>query len=208
MKVNIISQNTKPDFTISEKGDHVFFMANYSGALNIDIQSEDVKVYIFGAYVGTNSEIFTINTIQKHSIGKNISDLLIKGVFYDESKFIYEGLIKIEPGAQQSNAYQKNQNLILSDGVFVDSRPFLEIAANDVRCTHGSTTGRLNKEDMLYVQTRGINKTNAEKLIVLGYISEVFLKMEEIGVPEDDTRKAQKTIHDIIEKHYHESKQD
>src|SRR3990167_1751845 len=100
-------------------------------------------------------------------------------VFYDESKFIYQGLIRIEKEAQKSKAYQKNQNLMMSDKCFVDSRPFLEILANDVYCTHGSTTGKLNQNEIYYLMTRSLDKNSAKKLLVDGFIQEIPEKIKQ-----------------------------
>ena len=118
-----------------------------------------------------------METIQRHIAPESTSNLLIKGVFYDESKFIYQGLIRIEKEAQKSHAYQKNQNIIMSDKCFIDSRPFLEILANDVFCTHGSTTGKLNQKQIYYLQTRMLDKSAAEKLIIDGFIREITAKI-------------------------------
>ena len=86
-------------------------------------------------------------------------------------------MIGLEKSAQKSHAYLKNQNLIMSDKSFVDSRPFLEILANDVFCTHGSTTGRLNEEQIYYLQTRNLEKKQAEDLLIKGFISEILDKI-------------------------------
>jgi Fe-S cluster assembly protein SufD len=115
-------------------------------------------------------------------VGNSQSNLFVRGVFDDSSKFLYEGLIQIDKKAQKSNAYQKNQNIILSNKVYVDSRPFLEIQANDVRCTHGSTTGRLNTEELFYVQSRGFDIIEAKKLLIQGFKAEVFNQMLNLGV--------------------------
>ena len=100
----------------------------------------------------------------------------------DRSKFHYEGLIRIDKKAQKSNAYQKNQNLVMSKEVFVDSRPYLEILANDVRCTHGSTTGQLDKEQLYFAKTRGLSNEVAQKMLLEGFIGDIFNKMEEAGL--------------------------
>ncbi|MEK7177659.1 MAG: SufD family Fe-S cluster assembly protein, partial [Patescibacteria group bacterium] len=78
----------------------------------------------------------------------------------------------------KSHAYQKNKNLILSSGVYVDSRPFLEILANDVFCTHGSTTGKINEESLFYLKSRGLNQKMAEELYISGFIQEIFDKIK------------------------------
>lgn len=155
-----------------------FFVYNFSGHLNIDIAHEDAEVYIFGLFIGRHDETFNIQTTQHHSTGKNISNLFIKGIFFDSAKFTYEGLIKIDKGSQLSNAYQKNQNLIMSPTAFVDSRPFLEIEANDVRCTHGSTTGRLNQDQLTYLQLRGISPEQAQNLLIEGFVTDLFNTMQ------------------------------
>src|SRR3989338_1146295 len=109
-------------------------------------------------------------------------NLFIRGVFFDESKFLYQGLIRIEKNAQKSHAYQKNQNLIMSKNCFVDSRPFLEILANDVFCTHGSTTGGLNEEQLYFLQSRGLEKAQAAELLVLGFVDDLLGKMRDLKV--------------------------
>lgn len=181
MKFINVSKENKEKYLVKTPGKHIFYLHNFSGELNIAIESKDAEVYIFGIYIGRGAANFKVNTIQNHKVGENVSDLLIKGVFFDESKFIYEGLIRIEKKAQKSNAYQKNQNLMMSPKVFVDSRPFLEILANDVRCTHGSTTGKLDAEQIYYLQSRGLNIKKAEKVLIEGFVEDVFNKIEALG---------------------------
>lgn len=166
-----------------QPGKYLVFLHNLSGKFTFDMAASGVEVDIFGLFTGKNSDQFKIETIQHHRAPKTTSNLFIKGVFDEQSKFNYQGLIRIEKEGQQSHAYQKNQNLILSPDVFVESKPYLEILANDVFCTHGSTTGKLNKDDQYYLQTRGINKKNVQKLLVEGFVNEVFDKVKE-KVPE------------------------
>lgn len=154
-------------------GDYLVFFQNLSGDLIFDIKSSGINLKIFGLYIGRKNQVFKINTFQNHYKPSSTSNLLIKGVFYDQSRFYYQGLIRIEKDAQKSHAYQKNQNLLLSDKAFVFSEPKLEILANDVFCTHGSTTGRLNQEQIFYLQSRGLIKKQAEKLLVDGFINDV-----------------------------------
>ena len=175
-----VSVEKKDKYLVDTPGRHIFFISNYSGTINIDIDSINAEVYIYGVYIGRNKDHFKLNTIQHHLSGNNISDLLVKGVFFDESKFIYEGLIRIDKNAQKSNAYQKNQNLIMSPSVFVDSRPFLEILANDVRCTHGSTTGKLDQDQLYYLQSRGISPQYAKRALINGFVEDIFLQLQKI----------------------------
>jgi len=186
--------HTQEEYIVNDADNQIFLLYNYSGKLHVKIQKEQAKVYIFGIYVGKGDDNIKIKTIQDHQIGKSLSDLFIRGVFFDNAKFLYEGLITIAKNAQQSNAYQKNQNLLLSKGAFVDSRPFLEIEANDVRCTHGSTTGRIDKEQLYYMNMRGIDNENAQKIIVDGFIEEVFIKIAEISGKSSDIDMLRKKI--------------
>lgn len=185
MKFTQIKQGSKGTHSVNTPGEYIFFIHNYSGDVTIEIKSKEATVYIYGIYVGKKGDSFTLNTIQHHKVGNSISDLLIKGVFFDDAKFIYDGLIKIDKKAQKSNAYQKNQNLMLSKEVFVSSKPNLEILANDVRCTHGSTTGQLDKTQVYYLKTRGLSQDSAEKLLIEGFVGDVFNKMVENGVAHD-----------------------
>ena len=182
MKYIDVAKEKRGRYIVKKPGKQVFFLHNYSGELNIEIKSPQAQVYIYGVYIGRDNDSFKLNTIQYHRAGNSVSDLLIKGVFFDESKFIYEGLIRIDKKAQKSNAYQKNQNLVMSQGVFVDSRPYLEILANDVRCTHVSTTGKLDAEQIYYLESRGIEKKAAEKLLIDGFVGDIYDRMRQQGI--------------------------
>ncbi len=176
--VHITETPTKP-ITFSKPGEYVVFFHNVSGKYDIELAETGVTVYICGLFTGKNAEEYKIETVQHHIKPGAYSDLYIKGVFEDKSKFFYQGLIRIEKEGQQSHAYQKNQNLILSPEVYVESNPFLEILANDVFCTHGSTTGKLSKEDIFYLKSRGIQEQKAQKLLVEGFTAQVIDRVKE-----------------------------
>ena len=176
-KIQINKLDTKEKKLIFNKpGDYTVYFENISGDLILDINTPGVNLNIYGLFRGKKTDEFNINTFQNHNAPASTSNLLIKGVFYDLSKFYYRGLIKIEKKAQKSNAYQKNQNLALSKDCYIDSKPYLEILANDVFCTNGSTIGRLDQEQMFYTKTRGLSTKQAEKLLVEGFINEVISK--------------------------------
>lgn len=177
-----ISADTQETYVVDAPGKHVFFVHNRSGKITVEMRARNTEAYIVGLYTGAASEQFDLETVQHHVVGTSTSDLFIKGVFNGQAKMKYEGLIRIEKDAQQSHAYQKNQNLIASDQAFVDSRPNLEILANDVFCTHGSSTGRLNQEQVQYVQSRGLTKGQAQKVLTEGFVRDVFLRLEQLGV--------------------------
>lgn len=176
-----VNKCPKEKYLIDKPTHYVLFLYNYSGLLEVKIASKSAHVSIFGLFIGKNKDDFKLRTIQHHSEGQNFSNLLIKGVFFDESRFIYEGLIRIDKNSQKTHAYQKNQNLIIGKNSFVDSRPFLEILANDVFCTHGSTTGQLNKGQLYYLETRGLPQKKAQQLLIEGFVNDLFGKIEELG---------------------------
>lgn len=170
----------KNDKLVFDKpGEYVVFMHNISGDFIFEIKARDVELNIYGLYIGKAQDDFKVHTVQKHIAPSSISNLFIKGVFYDNSKFHYQGLVRIEKDAQKSHAYQKNQNIMISPFAFIESKPYLEILANDVFCTHGSTTGRLDKEQLFYAKARGLNEDKAKELLVDGFINEIIFKIQE-----------------------------
>ena len=178
--INLNKTKTKK-LNFTKSGKYIVFFQNLSGKFSFELKEKGIDLQILGLFIGKNKDRFQVETIQHHVAPNSVSNLLIKGVFYDESKFIYQGLIRIEKAAQKTHAYQKNQNLIMSDSCFVDSRPFLEILANDVFCTHGSTTGKLNQEQIYYLQTRNLVKKSAEKLLIDGFIQEIPSRIKQYG---------------------------
>ena len=181
--VNFINLNKekKENINIKKPGKYIAYFKNLSGKFTFDLSASGIDLDIYGLFVGTKKDQFQVETIQRHSAPNSTSNLLIKGVFYDESKFIYQGLIRLEKKAQKSHSYQKNKNIIMSDKCFVDSRPFLEILANDVFCTHGSTTGRLSEDQIYYLKSRSLSYNAAEKLLIEGFIREIPDKIKQHG---------------------------
>jgi len=116
----------------------------------------------------------TYNTLQHHEAPHCKSDLLYKGGLQDQSRLVWRGMIKVDRLAQQTDGYQRNDNLMLSEDARADSIPGLEIQADDVRCTHGSTTGRVDDEQIFYCQARGLTRKEAIRTVVAGFFQQVF----------------------------------
>ena len=173
-----LNKEKKETLIFNKRGSYVVFFKNLSGEFNFRIEAENVNLEIYGLYIGKGNDQFTIKTTQHHIAPNSSSNLLVKGVFFDQTKFFYRGLVRIEKGAQKSYAYQKNQNLILSSDVDIDSKPDLEILANDVFCTHGSTTGYLNDEEIFYLKSRGLNDSQAKDLLIEGFVGEIKEKLK------------------------------
>lgn len=123
-------------------------------------------------FLGDHNQLFDQRTIQVHQAPHCTSNLLCKNALRKESKSIFSGLIKVDKIAQHTDAYQTNRNLLLSTDAEADSLPGLEILANEVKCSHGATTSRIDPQELFYLHSRGIHKTEAEKLIALGFLSE------------------------------------
>lgn len=121
---------------------------------------------------------FDHRTFQIHEVAHTSSDLLYKNALDDRSRTIFSGLIRVDPGAHQTDAYQKVRNLLLSDDAEANSAPGLEIEADEVRCTHGATSGQIEGEELFYLLSRGITRQAAQRLIVFGFLNEVFERLD------------------------------
>jgi Fe-S cluster assembly protein SufD len=128
--------------------------------------------------VAHGTQEFDQRTLQIHQAPNTGSNLLYKNALMDQAKTIFSGLIVVDQDAQKTDAYQSNRNLMLSDDAEAHSLPGLEIQANDVRCTHGATTARIDAEQEFYLKARGIHPMKAQELLVFGFFEEVLGKIE------------------------------
>jgi Fe-S cluster assembly protein SufD len=127
--------------------------------------------------VTEGAQEFDQRTLQIHHAPNTKSDLLYKNALRDSAKTIFSGLIVVDPDAQKTDAYQSNRNLMLSDDAEAQSLPGLEIQANDVRCTHGATSSRIDPEQEFYLQSRGIRQAMADELLTFGFFEEVLNRL-------------------------------
>jgi Fe-S cluster assembly protein SufD len=128
--------------------------------------------------VAHGTQEFDQRTLQIHQAPNTSSNLLYKNALLDQSKTIFSGLIVVDADAQKTDAYQSNRNLMLSEEAEANSLPGLEIQANDVRCTHGATSARIDREQEFYLEARGIKPAQAQELLVFGFFEEVLGKIE------------------------------
>lgn len=129
---------------------------------------------MLGVVFADDNQHFDHHTVQLHTVGNTTSDLLFKVALDGQAYSTYSGLIRIEPGAQKANAYQRNENLVLSKQAHAETLPNLEIEANDVRCTHGATVAPVDVEQMFYLMSRGLAPRDANRLIVEGFLQPVL----------------------------------
>jgi len=129
---------------------------------------------MLGLVFGDSRQHFDLHTLQEHRAPHTQSDLLYKNAVKDRARSVFSGMIRVHPGAQKTNAFQANRNLILSEGAKADSIPNLEIMANDLRCTHGSATSRINEEHLFYLMSRGLSRAQAVRMVVEGFFGELL----------------------------------
>jgi Fe-S cluster assembly protein SufD len=134
----------------------------------------DAEVQVNGVMFTEGKQHLAYNTHQHHQAPYCKSDLLYKAALQDRSRTVWRGMIKVDRGAQRTDGYQRNDNLMLSRDARADSIPGLEIEADDVRCTHGSTSGRVDEMQLFYAMTRGFTRREAVRMIVAGFFQQVF----------------------------------
>lgn len=132
------------------------------------------EAQVNGVMFTEGKQHLSYHTLQHHQAPNCRSDLLYKGALQDVSRTVWRGMIRVDRGAQKTDGYQRNDNLMLSDHARSDSIPGLEIEADDVRCTHGSTTGRVDEEQIFYARTRGLTRKEAIRIIVAGFFQQIF----------------------------------
>ncbi len=140
----------------------------------VSLRGQGARAQVNGVIFTTGRQHLAYFTRQDHAAPHTFSDLLYKAGLKDHSRVVWKGMIRVEKDAQRTDAYQKNDNLVLSDSARADSIPGLEIEANDVRCTHGATAGRVDEEMLFYAQARGISRESAIRLIVEGFFANVY----------------------------------
>jgi Fe-S cluster assembly protein SufD len=136
------------------------------------------NVKLTGAYFVDGAQQIDYDTYQLHAAPNATSDLFFKGVLDDKAHAVWRGMIAVAKGAQGTDAFQNNKNLVLRSGAHADSVPGLQIEANDVRCTHASTTSKVDAEQLFYLQARGITREDAVREIVRGFYTDVLDRIE------------------------------
>ena len=165
----------------------------FNVGLGADLSRADVTSRLLGP--GSDSEMLALwfgdaqqhfdhHTLQHHKAPHAHSDLLFKGALTDKASSVFRGLIQVDVGAQLTDAYQTNRNLLLSEGSRATALPNLEIEADDVRCSHGATIGQVDNTQLFYLMSRGLTQRQAERLLVFGFFDEVLGRLPMAGVRE------------------------
>ena len=171
---------------IQEAGSHVkIHLINFSSAMNnitVEQTGEECETEIYALAFLHGTDAVTTETHVKHAVGGGTSNQLIKFVLDDEAQGRFIGDLKIAPDAQQTEAHQTNRNLLLSDTATMRTQPQLEIYADDVKATHGASTGQLDESALFYMQQRGIDKQKARQLLVGAFMKDVIESIQDSAI--------------------------
>ena len=141
---------------------------------HVGLVGEGARCQVNGVLFTEGKQHLSYHTLQHHVAPHCTSDFLYKAALQDKSRTVWRGMIKVDTAAQRTDGYQRNDNLLLSERARADSIPGLEIEADDVRCTHGATTGRVDDEQLFYARCRGFTRQEAVRMIVTGFFQQVF----------------------------------
>jgi Fe-S cluster assembly protein SufD len=161
---------------------------------NVDLAGENSRCNFSGFSLTGEHQQFESVTHTRHLAPYSESELILKNVLFADGRAKWSGMVKVEPEAIHSDGYQVNRNLILSNDASVESIPGLEILTNEVRCSHGSTTGRIDPEELFYLQSRGISIKDSQKLLVEGFIEPILKQFPEKTIQKQLIEKVQKSV--------------
>ena len=143
------------------------------------LAGEGAEAKVTGAYAPHARQHIDFDTTQEHGAANTTSDLAFRGILADRSTAVWKGMIKVDPGAQQTDAFQECRNLLLSKRAHADAIPGLEILANDVRCTHAAAIAQIDPEQVFYLRARGLSPALATRLVIEGFMAELVERFQE-----------------------------
>jgi len=156
------------------------FGGNYARSeIRCELLGRGAEAHSTAAYFGNGEQTLDFRTFQKHEAPDTASKLLFKGALDDDSRSVYSGLIKVLPEAVRTKAQQTNRNIKLSDDAWAESVPNLEIETNDVVCNHASTVSGIDAEQLFYLESKGVETSTAERLIITGFFDEIVSKLDD-----------------------------
>ena len=170
-----VAQEENSTFTINTLTLNGTFVRNN---LNIEVNGENCTSNLFGTYLLKDNQHVDNHTVVDHKAANCMSNELYKGVIDEKATAVFNGKVFVRKDSQKINAFQSNGNVLLSDNATINSKPELEIYADDVKCSHGSTTGQLDEEAIFYLRARGISEKSARHLMVSAFINDVLNKVD------------------------------
>lgn len=187
----VLQSENEKSFQIN--GTHVYQSANskfasttitlggniHRNKLHIKLDGQNCETHMHGLYIAGGSQLLDNHTAVYHSQPHCNSNQLYKGILGGKAHGVFNGKIMVEKDAQKTNAYQSNKNILLSNDAVINAKPQLEIFADDVKCTHGATTGQMDDDALFYLRARGINENNAKALLNLAFADDVLNKISD-----------------------------
>ncbi len=157
----------------------------------VEFKGQGANANVFGVYLMDRTQHVDNQVFIDHAVPNCTSNELFKGILDEESTGVFNGHILVQKDAQKTNAFQNNKNILLTDMASIDTKPFLEIYADDVKCSHGATVGQLDEDAMFYLRSRGITEDNARMLLLYAFVAEVsnFISIEPLRERIDDMVK-------------------
>jgi Fe-S cluster assembly protein SufD len=153
---------------------------------------------VTGAYAGHGRQHLDFDTTQEHAAENTTSDLAFRGVLQNRATAVWRGMIRVDPGAQQTDAFQESRNLLLSKRAHADAIPGLEIEANDVRCTHAAAIAQIDKEQLFYLRAHGIPEEQATRLVIEGFLQELVERFPEGYVHEALSQALERRLETVL----------
>jgi Fe-S cluster assembly protein SufD len=145
---------------------------------NVVLSGGNAEAHLYGLFSSANTQLVDNHTLMDHRVAHCESNELYKGIINDKSTGVFNGKIFVRQDAQKTNAYQSSKNILLSDDATINTKPQLEIYANDVKCSHGTSTGKIDENALFYLKTRGIGKETGKKLLLASFAQEVISRVE------------------------------
>jgi Fe-S cluster assembly protein SufD len=156
-----------------------FGSANGKVFLETNLAGEGAHAAVNGAYATHGRQHLDFDTLQEHAAANTTSDLAFRGILHERSTTVWRGMIKVDEGAQQTDAFQESRNLLISKKAHADSIPGLEILADDVRCTHAAAIAQIDKDQLFYLRSRGLSDAAARRLVIEGFLAALVERFPE-----------------------------
>jgi Fe-S cluster assembly protein SufD len=153
---------------------------------------------VTGAYASRGRQHLDFDTLQEHAAPDTTSDLAFRGILADRSSAVWRGMIKVDPGAQRTDAFQESRNLLLSKRAHADAIPGLEILANDVRCTHAAAIAQIDREQLFYLRSHGLPEADANRLVIEGFLQALVERFEAGAVRERVARAIERRLETVL----------
>jgi Fe-S cluster assembly protein SufD len=175
-----------------------FGSANGKVRMDTKLAGPGSEARVTGGYAGGPGQHLDYDTTQEHAAPNTNSDLAFRGVLAKGSTAVWRGMIKVDPGAQQTDAFQESRNLLLSPEAHADAIPGLEILADDVRCTHAAAIAQVDKEQLFYLTSRGIGEAEAKTLVIEGFLETLVERLAEGPVREEISAALETRLSEIL----------